>query len=145
MTNMLRASWKSMHTKRREWTVIWNLYLKRNSSPLLRTFYWLWNPEHQQTQLHSSSQFDRVTWCAPGIKLTCPAVGPSSAMIMFSVVDFPAPFGPSRPNTSPALTPKVLFLTATLIFSLFFLPQHPPVWVENSFLKFLTVTTTYQR
>jgi hypothetical protein len=28
------------------------------------------------------------------------------------VVDFPAPLGPSKPNTSPFLTQKVLFLIA---------------------------------
>ena len=41
-----------------------------------------------------------------------PPVGSSSVVIMRMRVDLPAPFGPSRPNTSPSSTPKVTPLTA---------------------------------
>ena len=45
--------------------------------------------------------------------LTFPTVADISPVIRFSVVVFPAPFGPSSPNTSPGATPKHKSSTAT--------------------------------
>ena len=39
-----------------------------------------------------------------------------SIVIMLNIDDFPAPLGPSKPNTSPLLTAKVLLLTAATPF-----------------------------
>ena len=57
---------------------------------------------------------------------TCPRVGRVSAMIAFSVVDLPAPFGPSRPKISPASTAKLLSTTATFLASLLSTPRPRP-------------------
>ena len=64
-------------------------------------------------------------------------------MIIFSVVVFPAPLGPSNPNTSPLSTANVTLRTATFVESLAFL-QRP--WERlprflNSFRKFSTYAT----
>lgn len=49
------------------------------------------------------------------IRLTRPLVAPSSAIIIFIVVVFPAPLCPRSPNTSPASTASDKLLTATLL------------------------------
>lgn len=41
--------------------------------------------------------------------ITLPADLGTSEVKMLKVVDFPAPFGPKRPNISPYETPKLLF------------------------------------
>ena len=41
-----------------------------------------------------------------------PELGATVVVSMPTVVDFPAPFGPSRPNTSPRWTSKLMSLTA---------------------------------
>src|SRR4029079_833861 len=46
------------------------------------------------------------------LMIAVPAVGVSSVVIMRMSVDLPAPFGPSRPKTSPSSTPKLTPLTA---------------------------------
>ena len=56
---------------------------------------------------------------------TCPDVGLVSATMAFSVVDLPAPFGPSRPKISPASTAKLLLTTATFV-SAAASPASPP-------------------
>src|ERR1044071_3357566 len=43
-----------------------------------------------------------------------PEVGCSRPTIILIVVVFPAPFGPRKPNTSPAYTSKLTLSTATL-------------------------------
>ena len=45
--------------------------------------------------------------------LTLPEVFGNAAVITLNVVDFPAPFGPSKPNIYFSLTEKLLSLIAT--------------------------------
>src|SRR6476646_4755055 len=42
----------------------------------------------------------------------CPFVGNNSPSSIFTVVDLPDPFGPSKPNTSPRFTSKLTLSTA---------------------------------
>jgi len=48
--------------------------------------------------------------------LALPALLANAAVIILKLVDFPAPFGPKRPNISPEFTENVLFLSAILPF-----------------------------
>ena len=59
MNNLLRASCKTAHTKRRDWTAIRNLNLRRKSS---RTSC---KPPHTKRR-DCTVQFNRVAWSAPG-------------------------------------------------------------------------------
>ena len=43
---------------------------------------------------------------------TLPDVGARKPVIIFIVVDLPAPFGPRKPSTSPACTLKLMSSTA---------------------------------
>jgi len=74
---------------------------------------------------------------------TFPDVGLVSAIMAFSVVDFPAPFGPSRPKISPASTAKLLSTTATLtVLDLSrFRPRHLGRPRLYCLCKFFTVRT----
>ena len=53
-----------------------------------------------------------VCWFEDCCKDSVPLVGGRSVTIMRISVDFPAPFGPSRPKISPSLTSKLMPLTA---------------------------------
>ena len=44
--------------------------------------------------------------------VTVPDVAERQPVIMFMVVDFPAPFGPQNPQTVPSLTEKLILSTA---------------------------------
>src|SRR5438128_8079730 len=54
-----------------------------------------------------------ATWRGEWPKTSmCPLVGYSRPRSNFTVVDFPEPFGPSKPNTSPRRTSKSTLSTA---------------------------------
>ena len=78
---------------------------------------------------------------------TFPDVCRVSAMMVFSVVDLPAPLRPSRPKISPASTAKLLSTTATLTSSVTsapptrFRPKHCGRPRGYSLCKFFTSRT----
>lgn len=65
-----------------------------------------------------------------------PASGVISAVSMLRVVDFPAPFGPSRPSTSPGISWKVRFFTAIFVWDSAFILGR-----LNSLCRFWTTST----
>ena len=79
--------------------------------------------------------FADCLWTSNPFTSIVPSVGSIKPVIMFIVVDFPAPLGPKKPTTSPSFTVKLMLSTATK-FPYFFVTFFTSITCFSSNLLF---------
>src|SRR5580704_12720228 len=75
------------------------------------------------------------------LRRIAPESGANRPTTIFIVVDLPAPFGPKRPNTSPAATEKLTSSTATTLPKVFRRLQTSRRFIDRQLIRVSKVRT----